>query len=179
MTSAQISIPTLHSERLTLRAFEERDVEPMAEFYRNDATARFVGGTETRQQVWRRIASYIGHWALRGYGMFAVEESSSKRFVGYTGNWFPDGWPEPEIAYGLTLSGQGKGYATEAAARALRYAYETLGWTTAISAVDPANTQSRHVAERLGATFEAHKPVAFFSADIYRHQSPEQFLRLT
>ena len=174
-----IEIPKLETERLYLRAFEECDVTPMAEFYRDEAVAKYVGGTETRQQVWRRIASYIGHWALRGYGMFALEEKSTGSFVGYSGNWYPDGWPEPEIAYGLTSAGQGKGYATEAAGRVLQYAYETLSWTTAISAVDPANKPSARVAQRLGATFETHKPVAFFSADIYRHQPPEQFLRST
>ncbi|MFK8033675.1 MAG: GNAT family N-acetyltransferase, partial [Hyphomicrobiales bacterium] len=57
----------------------------------------------------------------------------------------------------------------------LSYVYDDLGWTTAISAIDPDNAASRRVAERLGATYESHRPVSFFTADIYRHQSPQEF----
>lgn len=170
------TIPTLETDRLKMRAFCQDDFEFMAAMYADERTSKFVGGFEEGYQVWRRMASYIGHWFLRGYGIWALEEKSSGKFIGYAGNWFPEGWTEPEIAYGLTQDGQGKGYATEAGKRALGHAYTELGWKTAISAIDPDNTASKHVAERMGATFESHKPVAFFSADIYRHQSPEQFL---
>lgn len=171
-----ISIPVLETERLRLRAFTEADFDPFCAFYSDEETSRFVGGPEDSQKVWRRIASYIGHWALRGYGMWALEAKADGAFVGYVGNWFPEGWPEPEIAYGLLRAGQGKGYATEAATAALSHAYTNLGWETAISAIDPRNEGSVAVAKRMGAEFETHRPVAFFSADIYRHQSPQAFL---
>lgn len=169
----QFTIPMLETQRLILRAFTQEDFAPLCEFYSDEESARFVGGVENAQQVWRRMASYIGHWALRGYGMWALETKEAGAFVGYVGNWFPEGWPEPEIAYGLTRAGQGYGYATEAARAALYHAYADLGWKTAISAIDPANTASASVAKRLGATYEEHRPVAFFTADIYRHQPPK------
>ncbi len=48
----------------------------------------------------------------------------------------------------------GKGFATEAAEASRAYAYDVLGWDTAISQVDPANDASKSVALRLGASFE-------------------------
>ena len=171
-----ISIPTLETERLVLRAFTQADFEPFCAFYADEATARFVGGIEEPRLVWRRMAGYIGHWSLRGYGMWAVAEKRTGAFVGYTGNWYPNGWPEPEIAYGLLKTAQGKGYAVEAAGRALRHAYQTLGWTTAISAVDVENDASKTVARRLGAVSEGIRPVSFFTAEIFRHPPPDIFL---
>jgi len=49
-----------------------------------------------------------------------------------------------------------KMYATEAAQRARSFAYDKLGWTTAISCIDPENLPSQRVAQRLGAKREGH-----------------------
>lgn len=171
------TIPRLETERLVLRGFSEADLEPLVAFYSDEETARFVGGVCEPWEVWRRLASYIGHWDLRGYGMFALEDKATGRFAGCCGPWYPGGWPEPEIGWSLMAEFQGKGLVTEAANRCLSYAYDELGWTTAMSAIDPENEASKRVAERLGAQFEAHKPVCFFTADIYRHCSPQEFRR--
>ena len=67
------------------------------------------------------------HWVLRGYGPFALEDKATGAFIGVAGPWFPEGWPEPEITWALMLGQTGKGYATEAARRALAFARDTLG----------------------------------------------------
>ena len=56
---------------------------------------RFVGGTCDRMGAWRRIAMYLGHWALRGYGPWVIEDKASGRFVGYTGCGTPRAGPSP------------------------------------------------------------------------------------
>ena len=170
------AIPMIETERLRLRAFEPRDIEPMVAFYADRRTAPFVGGHESHDQVWRRVASYLGHWDLRGYGIWALEERATGRFVGYAGHWFPEGWLEPEIAYGLLADHHGRGFATEAAEAALRHAYERLGWRTAISAVDVGNTASQRVSERLGAVREDVRDMSGFRAAIYRHRPPADLL---
>ncbi|MEL6922286.1 MAG: GNAT family N-acetyltransferase, partial [Pseudomonadota bacterium] len=77
----------------------------------------------------------------------------------------------------LRRSAWGNGFATEAAEAALRWAYETLGWETAISCIDPNNVGSQGVAKRLGATLEeSGVQVCFFTADIWRHLPPKQYL---
>lgn len=162
-------IPVLETERLILRGFRPGDVETFASFYASDAS-RFVGGPEERIATWRRIASYAGCWALRGYGKFVVEEKTSGEAVGIVGPWYPEGWPEPEIGWTILPAYEGRGYATEAALRALAFAYDDLGWTTAMSAIFPGNERSVRLAARLGARLEGTSPIdPYGMLEIHRH----------
>lgn len=166
-------IPTLETERLRLRAWREEDLEPYAAFCANDATARFLGGTCNREDAWRRMAMLFGHWALRGYGNWAIEEKTTGRWVGYSGLWKPEGWPEPEVMWGLAADCHGRGYATEAARRARDFAYRELGWRTLISCIAPANEPSQRVAGRLGARRERDMELRGSQVGIYRHPGLE------
>ena len=170
------TIPTLETEHLLLRGWREEDLDSLVEALSDADYTRFIGGPFSRNAAWRKIAGAIGQWHLRGYGMFALEEKASGAFVGYCGPHCPEGWPEPEIGWTLHPGFQGKGYATEAACESLRYAYTDLGWPTAISLVDDGNTPSRKVAERLGATYERTEQVTDFTAGIFRHLPPSEFL---
>lgn len=162
-------IPTLETGRLVLRAMKAEDFEPFAAFYASEA-ARFVGGPEDRVATWRRMAAYAGSWTLRGYGKFVVEEKQTGRPVGMAGPWYPEDWPEPELSWTFLPEFQGRGYATEAAARSLAFAYDELGWTTAISAIAQGNDRSVRLAERLGARHEGATEVGSFGAlEIWRH----------
>ncbi len=169
----EMALPTLESERLVLRPFKGADFGPLCAFYADEASARFVGGVAEPDQVWRRLASYIGHWHLRGYGFFALEEKSTGAFVGYAGPWYPHGWPEPEIGWGLLPAFRGRGLAREAALRARNFAYGTLGWRTAISFVDRHNVASARLAEALGATPEREAELFGGLATVYRHPPAE------
>ncbi len=165
-------IPRLETERLILRAPSEADLDAEAEFYAS-AAADFVGGHKTRSETWRLIALFLGHWALRGYGFWGVEEKDTGTYVGRVGLWFPDGWPEPEIGWTLMTSATGNGYATEAAMAARTHAYDVLGWDTAISLIDPDNHASKAVAKRLGAAFDYHyEHPKFGTSEIWRHPAP-------
>jgi len=165
-------VPTLETERLRLRGWREEDHDPFADFCANEATARFMGGACSREDAWRRVAIQIGHWALRGYGSWVLEEKASGDWVGYSGLWRPHGWPEPEVMWGLAADAQGRGYATEAAQRARSFAYDKLGWTTAISCIDPENLPSQRVAQRLGAKREGHMELRGSMIGIYHHPGP-------
>ncbi|TCP40425.1 GNAT family N-acetyltransferase [Rhodovulum marinum] len=170
--TAAITIPALDTGRLVLRAPCAADVPVLRAFYASDRS-RFVGGPKSAEDSWRQLATEIGHWALRGYGRWIVEEKATGRAAGLVGLWNPDGWPEPEIGWDLFEGFEGKGYATEAAAAARDHAYGVLGWPTAISLVNPANTASARVAERLGATPEKTVELARFgTVIIYRHPGP-------
>lgn len=168
-----MQIPTLTTKRLTLRPFTLADFDVFAEFYASDR-AQFVGGPASRELSWRMLAVEIGHWSLRGYGRWAIEETQSGRFAGVTGPWNPEGWPEPEIGWDLMAGFEGKGYATEAATAALTYAYDTLNWATAISLVAPGNHGSRRVAQRLGATQDGtFTHPRFGIMEVWRHAAPD------
>jgi RimJ/RimL family protein N-acetyltransferase len=162
-------IPVLETDRLVLRAGRDEDFEAVVAFYADEEASRPVGGPLSRAEAWGRMAFNRGHWVLRGFGNWVLEEKATGDYVGWSGLWFPEGFPEREIGWGLIMSKRGRGYATEAAFRARTYAYETLGWETAISLIAPDNLRSRRVAERLGATFERviqHEGMEF---GVYRH----------
>jgi RimJ/RimL family protein N-acetyltransferase len=115
------------------------------------------------------MACYLGHWALRGYGHWVLEDKASAAFVGWAGLWSPEGFPGREIAWTIVPAARGRGLAQEAGRRARAFAYETLGWTSAISLVHVDNAPSIRVAERLGATFECIVPFRGSDSAIYRH----------
>ena len=169
---AMPNIPSFESPRLLLRLFRNEDFEPMAEFYASEVS-RPYGGLCSRDEAWRKFAVYSGHWVLRGYGPWALEEKVSGQFVGLCGMWFPEGFPEPEISWALIPGQHGKGYATEAARRALQAAYEDFGWKTAVSVIATDNAASHAVAQRLGAKIESRIAFRGAQADVYRHAGLE------
>ncbi|WGH80000.1 GNAT family N-acetyltransferase [Jannaschia ovalis] len=165
--------PVIRTERLTLRPLGLRDFEALAAFYASPRSG-FVGGPMDRAQVWRHLACEIGHWTLRGYGRFAVDETTTDAFVGVVGPWNPEGWPEPELGWDLMDGHEGRGYATEAARAARDWAYST-GWRTAISLVAHGNDASARVATRLGCVFERDMEHARFGAmQVWRHPAPAE-----
>lgn len=163
----------LETQRLLLRQWKAQDFESYAAQYADEEAARFIGGSCNREQAWRRMATVVGHWTLRGYGIWAVEEKHTGQFVGGVGLWFPEGWPELEVGYWLVHAMQGKGYATEAALKARQYAYDVLGADTLVSYIHPDNEPSKRVAERLGARYESEIVLLDYGRHcVYRHTKP-------
>jgi RimJ/RimL family protein N-acetyltransferase len=170
-TTPILQIPQLTTDRLLLRGFRPDDFEPYAKMMGDaDVTRHLMDGRPlTRVDAWRQLAMFAGHWVLRGYGLWAVEERTSGTFLGRIGCLNPEGFPAFEIAYTLAPWAWGKGYAREGAAAALRYARETLGRTEITSIIRPANTSSIRVATSLGAV--PCESVEFFGAlsVVYRY----------
>lgn len=174
MTTTLI-IPTVETERLRLRAPEWSDFDAFAAFRMSDRTAH-LGGPCTRTQAFDKLGEIIGHWHLRGYGRWMVADKNTNEPIGVVGCFFPDDWPEPEIAWSVFEGAEGKGIAQEAARATLKFAYTALGWTTAISCTTPENTRSQALALRLGATREDDfKTRDGMVLQVFRHAGPEAF----
>ena len=146
----------LETPRLILRQFREQDVEPLAEMYADPETMRHLGTgvTFSRGETWRAISGMLGHWLLRGYGMWAVTERQTGLMVGRVGFINPEGWPGFELGWMIERSRWGRGYAPEAAKVALQYARQTLGQERVISLIRPGNAASIRVAEKIGGRQE-------------------------
>jgi len=101
---------------------------------------------------WREtdFAPHAGHWALRGYGKWAVERRDSGEWIGRVGLWNPPDWPGVEVGWTLVRAAWGQGYATEAATAAIGWAWANLGCERLVSLIEPGNAASFRVAERLG-----------------------------
>lgn len=146
-------IPVLETERLILRAFCEDDLTAWAAVMGDPDVARYVAPAPmTREESWRSMAGSLGHWLLRGYGTWAVERKSDGAMMGRVGMINPEGWPGLEIGWTLGKRYWGQGYATEAAAVAMRYAFLTQPAAKLISCIDPDNVASQAVARRIGET---------------------------
>ena len=145
--------PVIETERLILRCPEDGDLDGFAEMMADPEAARFLGGAVPRTAVWRMLAILAGSWVIKGYGMFSVVEKASGRWIGRIGPWRPEGWPGAEVAWGLTRSAWGQGYASEAARASIDFAFDRLGWAEVIHTIDPGNGPSQAVARRVGSRY--------------------------
>jgi RimJ/RimL family protein N-acetyltransferase len=166
-------IPVLTTERLVLRPPAAADVEPAIAFFTGDRAAEFGPGL-SRAEAWRLFAVVIGHWTLRGHGMWTVARRDDPAPLGLVGCLRMDNWPEDEIGWFLWDGAEGQGYATEAALAARACAYDRFGWSTAVSYIDAGNTRSIRVAERMGARPDPAAPHPNGDAPtvVMRHPGP-------
>jgi RimJ/RimL family protein N-acetyltransferase len=161
---------SVDTDRLRLRQWCEDDFSHFARYYADEENARYVGGKKNTDQAWRHLALQIGHWKLKGFGYWAVDEKRTGRFVGCAGLWRSPGWPELELGYWLVKEHQGKGYATEACLRCIDYARNVLRATSLVSYIDPANEASIRLARRLGAVYESTIELDSYGRHcVYRH----------
>lgn len=147
--------PRLETARLILRPWRAQDVEPFIAMMAEPEVARFLNTSGTpmdRLDAWRALALIIGHWALNGHGLFAVEEKASGAFVGRVGAWRPEGRAELELGWGLCRVYWGRGYAHEAARAAGGWMFDALGAPVIASLIHADNARSAALARRLGMT---------------------------
>lgn len=180
MTARLIDTPVLETERLILRAPVAADFDALAPFITSDR-ARFVGGGADKDigHAWRILAIFAGHWHLHGFGVFVAEHRTEARPVGSFGPWFPGDWPERELGWTIwTAADEGAGYAREAVEAIRRHVYADLGWSTAVSYIDPRNDRSRALAERLGCSLDtvAPRPLRDPALEVWRHPDPAEVL---
>jgi len=142
---------TLDTPRLQLRPWTLADAAPFARFYADATQARFVGGQKDEEMAWRHLALLVGHWQLKGYGYWAVEERASGLLAGCVGLWQSPAWPEMELGYWIMPEHQGQGFAVEAGRASIDFARTVLQAPSLVSYIDPANQASIRVASALGA----------------------------
>lgn len=150
-------VPILETERLRLRALQASDFDEYLEMSKHPDVYRFLTGTEPDEEaMWIVSLRIAGHWALQGFGFWAIEEKASGRFIGVLG--FVDGKRTieptikgfPEIGWVLAAHAHGKGYATEGVTAALAWGDAHFGNVRMTCLMDPDNTASRRVAEKFG-----------------------------
>jgi RimJ/RimL family protein N-acetyltransferase len=149
-------IPELETERLTMRGFREEDLDELAAISADPEVTRWVGDENglTREETWRRMAYFVGHWELRGCGQWALVERASGKLVGRAGLLRPEGWPGLEVGWLVAREHWGHGFAPEAGRASMEWAREELGADHIISLIEDSNDRSARVAEKLGMTVE-------------------------
>lgn len=164
-------IPVIQTERLILRAFEARDLDPYVGYYTGPRTGG-VGGPLPRHKVVERFCAMIGHWTLRGFGRFAICLDPAAPGIGHVGP-MQLGDDSPEMTWTL-WSGQheGQGFATEAARAVLDHLF-AAGWPEILAHVEAANTASLAVAHRLGGRPTGALPAPWMPTGIQYRFTPE------
>ncbi|MFD1911591.1 GNAT family N-acetyltransferase [Halodurantibacterium flavum] len=158
----------LTTERLVLRQPAAADLEPFIAYLGSDRMT-WLGGPMDRAEAWKMVAAVMGHWTIHGFGLFMLETREG-RLLGTVGPQFPEGWPEPELAWHIfSASDEGKGYAAEAALAARRHAFDALGWPTAVSYIHQDNARSAALARRLGAIADPKAPAFAPGFVTWRH----------
>ncbi len=148
---------TLTTSRLTLRPLAPRDEDAATAFYMSERSA-MTGGHLPRPAAWRAFAAMLGHWQMRGFGLWAVTRKGDDTAIGMVGPYFPAGWPETEIGWVLFDGAEGHGYAFEAAQAAMADARTRLGWTDIVHYIRAGNDRSIRLAERMGARLDPDAP---------------------
>jgi RimJ/RimL family protein N-acetyltransferase len=167
-------VPELRTERLLMRGWRYEDYEPFAALMADPDVARGLGKSAglTPHEAWVDMSMLAGHWAIKGFGHWVLEELDSRELVGRAGLYYPPDWPEMEVGWTVASKHWGKGYAPEAARAACAWAHDQLGAPHIVSLIHPANDQSIRVAEKLGEKLEGHHMTRGFDLLVYGADLP-------
>jgi RimJ/RimL family protein N-acetyltransferase len=144
----------IETSRLILRPPELQDLDDWVRFASDEKTMQHLGGVSSPSMAWRSIMTMIGAWSAHGFGMFSVIEKSSQRWIGRIGPWQPLEWPGSEVGWGLHADFWRRGYALEAAAASIDWAFERLSWQEVIHTIARDNMASIALAEKLGSSYQ-------------------------
>ena len=162
----------IETQRLVLRQFSPDDLEAYARMLANPDVVRYIGQGKpvTKEVAWRSMATVLGHWQLRSYGLWAVELKSTKQLIGRIGLYNPEGWPGLEVGWMLDSQYWGKGYAFEGAKASITFARDVLHVATLISLIQANNHPSIRLATRLGAHRTSEILLEGVPAQVYTHR---------
>jgi RimJ/RimL family protein N-acetyltransferase len=149
--------PILATDRLILRAHTAADFAGCCALWVDPEVTRFIGGRpSTPEEVWSRILRYVGHWQLLGYGYFVATDRQTGAVMGEFGlaDFHRDITPAlgdtPEAGWVLLPQHHGQGIAREALSAVLAWADQSMPRTVCL--IDPENTPSLKLAQKLGYT---------------------------
>lgn len=149
--------PSIETERLILRGHRVADFGAYLALVSDPRVMRFITGAGLpREQAWARLLRYAGTWALFGYGMWAIEEKASGRFVGEAGFLASKRDMQPttegtlETGWLIAAEVQGRGYASEAVGAAVAWAERNVAGMRMTCIIDPDNAASLRVAAKFG-----------------------------
>ena len=149
--------PVIETERLRLRGHGIADFPYCVAMWSDPDVIRFtIGQPSPPQRTWLRILSYRGHWALLGFGYWAVQEKASGRYIGELGfadfkrdlKIYLDGLPE--LGWALVPWARGKGYATEALQAVVAWGDAQFKSARTVCIIHRDNERSLRVAAKLG-----------------------------
>jgi RimJ/RimL family protein N-acetyltransferase len=151
----------LETERLTLRPFVESDFEAIYAMRSRPEVVRYLyEEPASREQAQTRLARSMADAAWSNeddwFSVAVVERSSGLTVGDLAFHWVSERDRTAEVGFVFDPRHQGKGYATEASAALVDWAFSTAGMHRVIGRTEARNTASARVLEKLGMRLEAH-----------------------
>ena len=145
---------TLETDRLILRRFEGRDLDPMVALHLDEEVMRFLGPLLLPEQTNDFLYRVVNAFDERGWGLWCAELKSISRCIGFIGLNEPTFdaafTPCVEIGWRLATAQWNQGLATEGAREIRRFAHEDLALAESVSMTSTANLASQRVMEKIG-----------------------------
>ncbi len=141
----------IRTGRLDLRPVCYADLDGLAALKADPrAFGLLLGGVRDRQRTARELAEDIVFWGRHGVGMWAIREQADPTLIGTTGIMQrPDG-RGMALRFTLLPQWRGRGYASEAASAALRFAHERGRLKVVVAVARETNTASRELLGAIG-----------------------------
>ncbi|WP_250007190.1 GNAT family N-acetyltransferase [Actinoplanes sp. M2I2] len=171
---------TLETDRLTLRGWRDDDLDVLAAINADPEVMRYIldGSVRDREQSAEGLRKMRRDWAENGFGLYAVEVRATGELIGWAGlavpTFLPEVLPAVEIGWRLSRRSWGHGYATEAAAAALRHGFDEIGLDRVISIRHVRNQRSARVMEKLGLAYEFETVVPGHDQPVAVHAATPQ-----
>jgi RimJ/RimL family protein N-acetyltransferase len=162
--------PVLETARL--RKPQSSDLPGFTAFWTSPRTV-FMGGPWTPEDAAAEFPDLTRQWAQHGFSLFVMTLLDIDRPIGLAGPFFPEGHPEPELAWNLwDAADAGQGLATEASRAARDWFFAASAHKTAVSYIHPGNAASHRMCERLGAKVDRDAACPYPPpVDVYRHDA--------
>jgi len=137
-----------------LRPWRDADLSPFAALNADPRVMEFFPKTYTRDESEDGLARIRAHFAIHGFGLWALQPLAGGAIIGMAGISVPHFQahftPCVEVGWRLAAEHWGQGYATEAARAALDFGFHRLNLPEIVSFTTVHNLRSRRVMERLG-----------------------------
>lgn len=144
------------TQRLNLRMFDESDAPALLAVLKGEDVLKYFppGPPPSLDLAQRMIQRVLGAWKELGYGLWAVESSSSGEFLGRAGLQHIEETDEIEVDFIIDRRHWGRGLATEAGMAALDFGFGQMGFQRVVGIVHVDNLASRRVLEKIGMSHD-------------------------
>ncbi|OWY11917.1 GNAT family N-acetyltransferase [Thioclava sp. F34-6] len=142
-------VPRIETDRLLLRAPVEEDFPVYCDFFGDAEASRFYGGPLSPAAAWARLTADVGHWVLRGHGVWAIDLVEERRCVGTCGIVHANGWPRHELTWWIARDARRRGIAAEASRGVITWALDN-GWDAVETHMRDENEAAQRLTEKLG-----------------------------
>ncbi len=152
----------IETERLILRRWKNKDIPPFIEMCADLKVMEFLSAPLTPTEAQITVNRIQGHFKKHGFGLYAIEQKETKKFIGFTGFMIPNFehffTPCVEIGWRIKSTEWKKGFATEAATSCLQFGFSKLGFKKIHSFTSIHNLASERVMQKIGL----HRKGTFF-----------------